>query len=100
MWNNKTPVKLTGLIPLGQVDIDPIRNTHMYPVCVLLCSCSWKGEPCNINRDFVTTLTDTGVCYTFNSGENADPLLVMESGNDIDLPLYLDTMRLRQLAGY
>lgn len=27
----------------------------------------WDGEPCE-DDDFVVTLTDFGVCYTFNSG--------------------------------
>ena len=44
-------------------------------------SCTYKGEACNITRDFVTTMTDLGVCYTFNSGKIVEPLEVTESGN-------------------
>ena len=29
----------------------------------------WKNHPCNINDDFKTTITDFGVCYTFNANE-------------------------------
>ena len=34
-------------------------------------SCKWLGKSCNTEKDFVTTLTDLGVCYTFNSMEPA-----------------------------
>ena len=29
-------------------------------------SCRWKGTPCS-HDDFQLTVTDAGVCYTFNS---------------------------------
>ena len=41
-------------------------------------SCTWHGNPCDIENDFVLTLTDLGVCYTFNMKEPA--LHVSEPG--------------------
>ena len=44
----------------------------------LYCRCTWHGNPCDKETDFVTTLTDLGVCYTFNMKEPA--LEVTEPG--------------------
>ncbi|KAK2186915.1 hypothetical protein NP493_182g00003 [Ridgeia piscesae] len=32
----------------------------------MIASCRWKGRPCS-HDDFQLTVTDAGVCYTFNS---------------------------------
>ena len=40
--------------------------------------CTWNGRPCNINQDFKTTITDLGVCYTFNY--HRPSLIVREPG--------------------
>ena len=55
-------------------------NIIVYLYSVYISSCTYKGEACNISRDFVTTMTDLGVCYTFNSGKTVEPLEVTESG--------------------
>ena len=47
---------------------------HLY----LYCSCSWKGQPCDIDGDFVTVNTDLGVCYTFN--HRSRPMVVEKEG--------------------
>ena len=41
-------------------------------------SCRWHGKPCDIENDFVTTLTDHGICYKFNFKEPS--LKLSESG--------------------
>ena len=41
--------------------------------------CQWHGRNCNITKDFKTTLTDLGVCYTFNY--DYPPLSVKEPGD-------------------
>ena len=57
-------------------------------VFFLFHSCTWQGKPCNISEDFVTTLTDLGVCYTFNSGLKKAQITVTESGTIISVTLY------------
>ena len=42
--------------------------------------CKWNGKTCNITKDFKTTLTDLGVCYTFNYDH--PPLSVKEPGDN------------------
>ena len=42
--------------------------------------CKWHGKTCNITKDFKTTLTDLGVCYTFNYDH--PPLSVKEPGEN------------------
>lgn len=34
----------------------------------MLYRCRWKGQPCNYSN-FTSTLTEMGLCYTFNSGK-------------------------------
>lgn len=33
----------------------------------LMFKCQWSGRPCNV-KNFTSTLTSFGLCYTFNSG--------------------------------
>ena len=40
--------------------------------------CTWQNNPCNLGGDFNTTVTDLGVCYTFNGMKPA--LSVSEPG--------------------
>ena len=45
-----------------------------------LCRCVWQGEPC-LPENFTTTLTDYGLCQTFNYISNEGvKLFVNESG--------------------
>ncbi len=46
---------------------------------LLVSSCTWHGNPCDKETDFVVTITDLGVCYTFNMKEPA--LEVTEPGS-------------------
>ena len=39
--------------------------------CDCHVSCRWKGMPCS-HEDFQETVTDAGVCYTFNARNNAN----------------------------
>ena len=48
--------------------------------------CKWNDKTCNIIKDFKTTLTDLGVCYTFNYDH--PPLSVKEPGDIIEFPKF------------
>ena len=45
-----------------------------------VCSCKWRGRPCNVEKDFKTSLTENGVCYTFTGGSQGAPLTVTDFG--------------------
>ena len=36
--------------------------------------------PCDLERDFVQTITDVGVCYTFNSAKSHPRKMVKDYG--------------------
>ena len=40
----------------------------------------WDGGWVTLDHDFVTTITDVGFCYTFNSGINQSARVVTEHG--------------------
>ena len=40
----------------------------------LISKCRFGGEECDIDSDFVPTLTHFGVCFTFNSGKDGRPI--------------------------
>ncbi|XP_006813191.1 acid-sensing ion channel 3-like [Saccoglossus kowalevskii] len=44
----------------------------------MVARCSWKQQPCS-SDNFTMTLTDFGVCYTFNSGDIDMELLQVEA---------------------
>lgn len=52
----------------------------------MLYRCLWKGQPCGA-LNFTSTLTDMGVCYTFNSGKKGEILKVDGSGSNFGLKL-------------
>ena len=56
------------------------------PPSMFLClaSCRWKGMPCSHN-DFQTTLTDAGLCYTFNGHMNANSTMNATGKCHVDL---------------
>jgi len=56
-------------------------------------SCRWKGKNCT-HEDFTLTLTDAGVCYTFNAEINADSF-VESTGNYNYALLYYTTVAIR-----
>ena len=57
-----------------------IHFTNKLYVSFILFSCIWNQKPCDLDHDFVTTITDVGVCYTFNSGINQSARVVTEHG--------------------
>lgn len=65
-----------------QLEFDDITKGGM------LYRCIWKGKECN-HTNFTTILTDMGVCYTFNSGIEADILRVSSPGNTFGLKLIM-----------
>ena len=52
--------------------------------------CNFVGLPCNIKEEFIPTLTELGVCYTFNSGQNYPLRHVQGSGYRHDLEVVLN----------
>ena len=54
----------------------------------LYVRCTWQGKKCDVDISFDTTLTDLGVCYTFNNNINdgsnggGKSLTVTESGKE------------------
>ena len=52
-------------------------SPYWAPHCTGIYRCTWSGEECDAS-DFEATLTDLGVCYTFNSRTPA--ATVNESG--------------------
>lgn len=59
-------------------------------------SCKWKGDTCNISADFHTTMTDFGVCYTFNAHEN---LTLSHTGSGFALSLVLNIEQYQYMKG-
>jgi hypothetical protein len=58
---------------------------------VQYCRCTWQGQLCDIESNFTTTMTDFGICYTFNG--NTDPsrmLNVTKPGAGFALSLALN----------
>ncbi len=54
----------------------------------LCCRCSWKGKPCkNITEDFTTSLTEFGLCHTFNFRKPA--LFATGAGIEWNMPFYV-----------
>ncbi|OWF42348.1 Acid-sensing ion channel 1 [Mizuhopecten yessoensis] len=51
--------------------------------------CFWKGLPCT-TADFNTTLTDHGVCYTFNEGRNQEYISSVGVENGLRLTLNVE----------
>ena len=47
--------------------------------------CVWAGTACSVD-DFVTEVTDYGLCHTINSGRDGRPLL--QTSNTGNLPAY------------
>ncbi|XP_033762490.1 LOW QUALITY PROTEIN: uncharacterized protein LOC117344005 [Pecten maximus] len=51
--------------------------------------CLWKGLPCSTD-DFNTTMTDHGVCYTFNEGRNQEYISSVGVENGLRLTLNVE----------
>ncbi len=46
-----------------------------HPINDTIFECSWRGvEPCGV-ANFTTTVTDSGVCFTFNNPANKSKIL-------------------------
>ena len=45
----------------------------------MFCSCIWDRKECQAD-DFSTSVTDHGVCYTFNSGQNGLVRMASQTG--------------------
>ena len=52
--------------------------------------CNFVGLPCSIKEEFIPTLTELGLCYTFNSGQNYPLRQVHGSGYRHDLEVVLN----------
>ncbi|XP_060575136.1 acid-sensing ion channel 2-like [Ruditapes philippinarum] len=64
-----------------------------------IVSCSWAGESCSADN-FTTTLTDHGMCYTFNGYNERTPQLnVSFSGAEHGLRLTLNAERYDAMPG-
>ncbi|KAL9964428.1 hypothetical protein ACROYT_G028070 [Oculina patagonica] len=58
-----------------------------------LGDCTWNGEHCSY-RNFTAVLTSMGLCHTFNSGKDGQPILkVQQAGTDSGLHLILDVQQ-------
>ena len=74
------------------------RNTSFRQVAIeggqkledFVMNCSFVGLPCDIEEEFVPTLTQLGVCYTFNTGKNHSLRQAQGSGYRHDLELVLN----------
>nr|XP_006815422.1 PREDICTED: acid-sensing ion channel 3-like [Saccoglossus kowalevskii] len=65
-----------------------MRYGHQKENMVILCH--WKSSACS-SVNFTTTITDYGLCHTFNSGlEGTAPLRVDNTGARYGLTLYVD----------
>ena len=49
----------------------------LFDVLSFLIRCTWSGEPCS-SKNFTQTVTDYGVCYTFNAGQ--PPITTSKTG--------------------
>ena len=57
--------------------------------------CRWDGQPCD-ETNFTTTLTDHGLCYTFNSGKLMPAFIISQTGmeqNEHHVPNKIKVMR-------
>ena len=57
--------------------------------------CYWCGTKVDCKQHFVQTMTDVGVCYTFNSKNTSGdtPMLVRDAGSDCGLKIILNIQR-------
>ncbi|XP_071950722.1 acid-sensing ion channel 1-like [Antedon mediterranea] len=60
--------------------------------------CEWQGRPCS-PEDFDSSLTDFGLCHTFNSGEHSPATVVYNKGARFGLRLELDVEIYEYMAG-
>ncbi|XP_056009450.1 acid-sensing ion channel 1B-like [Ostrea edulis] len=77
-----------GEIPNGEQMLQCLLQ-YSNTVREMLPICTWKGrlEPCQ--NLFITTLTEMGVCFTFN-GEGNQRLQTSHSGSDGGLGVFID----------
>ena len=54
-----------------------MSNFLLFDVLSIRIRCTWSGEPCS-PKNFTQTVTDYGVCYTFNAGQ--PPLTTSKTG--------------------
>ncbi|KAL9964424.1 hypothetical protein ACROYT_G028066 [Oculina patagonica] len=58
-----------------------------------LLACVWSGQMCDY-RNFTPVLTDMGLCHTFNSGKDGEPILkVKQAGSIFGLILSLNVQQ-------
>jgi hypothetical protein len=79
---------ITGEFPTGEQMLHCLME-YSNTVEEMLPICTWKGrhEPCQ--RLFKATLTEMGVCFTFN-GEDNERLQTSYSGSDGGLGVFID----------
>ncbi|XP_033126462.1 acid-sensing ion channel 2-like [Anneissia japonica] len=80
------------------ITADIIRGAHQKEDMII--ECSWKNiSPCS-HENFTMTITDFGVCYTFNQpSENSKALMVKQTGSDYGLSLRLNVEQGEYLNG-
>ncbi|XP_060079768.1 uncharacterized protein LOC132559172 [Ylistrum balloti] len=64
-----------------------LRSAHQKEDFIFRCL--WKGLPCSTD-DFKTTMTDHGVCYTFNEGMNQEYISSVGVENGLRLTLNVE----------
>ena len=57
-----------------------ITDFFLSSMSILLPRCTWKGQVCDLNKNFRTVMTDIGRCYTFNDNKDKNTLIATEPG--------------------
>ncbi|XP_077991450.1 acid-sensing ion channel 1A-like isoform X2 [Glandiceps talaboti] len=72
----------------GNTDLLGFMTTSAHSIDNLVKSCSFSGIPCG-PENFTTSVTNYGICYTFNSAQMDETLKVRNAGQRYGLQLQL-----------
>lgn len=73
-----------------QVTLEDLNRRASQPLSELVLSCNFQGEPCDLERDFESSILGLGTCYTFNGIRRNPSLKSYGTGSRQGLLLYLN----------
>ena len=72
------------------VILEKLNREGSQPLYELIVSCTFLGEPCDLDRDFAASVLGIGTCYTFNGISRSSSLKTNGTGSRQGLLLYLN----------